>query len=76
MASFPFPVSRIDDEKAAAVVCGNNRFYYRQAFEYSKEASSFFQFKAVFSSAPTMEQYIEEGKNTGFRACEYSRARR
>jgi hypothetical protein len=33
---------RVNDRKAAAVVRGNNRFYYRQAFGYSKERFAFF----------------------------------
>jgi hypothetical protein len=34
-----------------AVLRGNSRFYYRQAFEYSKHSSSFFIRKWAFLAA-------------------------
>jgi hypothetical protein len=41
MASFSFP-RHTHQEKAAAVHRGISRFYYRQAFEDSKDGSTFF----------------------------------
>jgi hypothetical protein len=42
-----FPVVRIGDKKGVAVLAGISRFYYSQAFEYSKESRPFL-FENVF----------------------------
>jgi hypothetical protein len=57
-----FPVTGIN-EKALAVLLSNGRFYYRQAFEYSKDSSSFFIRKGV-SRQPGLEiEAIGSDKN-------------